>query len=80
MAVFKARHGSLQSFQPLVVVTLCRDDGRVAQKVSHLCQGHAAFDETRRVLVTQVVPVQVDGLEPLEALRRQVLVGACAPP
>ena len=38
-----------------------------------------ALDETRRVLVAQVVPVQVNGLELLQALRCQVLVGACAP-
>src|SRR5262249_5175903 len=56
-----------------------RHDRRVTEQVANLGKRDAFLDESRGVLVSQVVPMQIDFPEALLTLGRQVLVAALAP-
>jgi hypothetical protein len=69
----------LQRLQLLVVVSLGSQDGGVPEEIPNLREWHAALNESRRVLVAQIMPVQVDLLKAQSTVGRQVLVGGFPP-
>jgi hypothetical protein len=59
LARFQLACRDLQPLHLLIVVTLGRNDGRVAEQVANLGERHPTFDESRGIPVLQVTPCRL---------------------